>query len=430
MLELLFRVEDDLNSFCLDFFPTVYRQFGNGQSRLAKENLLLSAADPHELGDRLREQAHISGVGWPAVSREATVPKRRADSDSAPPARPATARRPAPPARCAYDDKWYVPRPDEEAQTLEALEYPGATAALMAPIGFGKTWMMEHVLRQLRSRGRIVTLNLRAFGDEQTMQSFSGFLRELARQILADATELSAAETAATIDEAWRFAMNPIDNLNRLMRRQILPSLSPKWLILALDDVDTLRKHPYLEDFFTLLRSWMEGSCHPPWDALRLFMTLSMPPRLLIANINQSPFNNATKIALGDLDDQQIAQLCDMYDVRWTAEERQAVQAHVGGHPYLLKLALREARRTHRTVAELLSPDCSVFDDHLADRQSWLAARPLLQQVFVGAASGRKQSDFLAIDRLVHEGLLRQAGGTAVVRYAVYRRLLRGLETP
>lgn len=428
--------DEHLNAFCLDHFPDIFRLFSAGQNRLAKENLLLSLVSPEEIVLRLQYYAqqensyHIRGG-----TRQCLAPAyERASFDSMEAAHFAAievaGRRPVPPPRSAYDASWYVPRTEQETRIIDSLSFPGAAVALLAPMGFGKTWMLEHLLLQLQERGHIVSLDLRAFADSQTMQNFSRFLRDLAHQILMETSGQSAADVAGIIGEAWRYSTNPIDNLNRIMRRLILPTFSKKWLILALDDVDTLRKHPYLEDFFTLLRSWMENACHPPWGALRLIMTLSMPPQLLIANVHQSPFNNAIIIELREFERAQINQLCRIHGLAWSEEEVDLVQTQIGGHPYLLKMLLCEAHRSRKSAAELLSVNSLLFEDLLASRQRWLAARPALRDTFLAVASGRSAFDFFAVEQLCHEGLLRRTTRHVELRHAIYLRLLDRLEGP
>jgi tetratricopeptide (TPR) repeat protein len=50
----LLRTSDDLNSFALDFFPAVHRQFSSGMTREAREDLLLSGALPLAVYEALR----------------------------------------------------------------------------------------------------------------------------------------------------------------------------------------------------------------------------------------------------------------------------------------------------------------------------------------------------------------------------------------
>jgi hypothetical protein len=429
--------DTELRALCIDHMPELLKHFGTGMSWDAMVNVLLEYVHPAALVELL-ERVLPEGL---AKFRHLLV---FAVSQSVLPAAPAACeppagehtpascceppRRPVPPPRSAYDPSWYARRPSEENLALEALSFPGAAVALLAPEAFGKTWLLQHIQTQVQRRGQIVNLNLRAFGTVNIMASYSRFLRELARQILVEATGALPEHAGPMIDAAWRYADNPIDNLNTLMEKQVLPRFAGgRWLLLALDGVDALSKHPYLEDFFTLLRSWMEDAARPPWSALRLMLTLAMAPRLLIANIHQSPFNVAMNIDLCELNDAQVDNLAALHGLSWSQADRTQVMDLIGGHPYLLRLAMYEARRSGKPVAELLAPHSRVFADYLAHCLRWLNASPSLRDGFVRAISDTRASlDFESFDRLRHAGLLvrDELSGEIRPRYPLYRRLI------
>lgn len=56
LMEIL-RLDSDLSAFCLDYFPTVYREFTGGMDRTTKLNLLLLREDDTEIVRRLSESA-------------------------------------------------------------------------------------------------------------------------------------------------------------------------------------------------------------------------------------------------------------------------------------------------------------------------------------------------------------------------------------
>jgi hypothetical protein len=285
--------------------------------------------------------------------------------------------------------------------------------------------VLRYLLGQLQNRGRVVNLDLRAFGNAQLMASYSQFLREFARQILIDTTGQRPDAVAALVDDTWRYADNPVDNLSLLMERSVLPNFSDgHWLILAIDGVDALSKHPYLEEFSTLLRSWMEDATRPPWSALRLLLSLSTAPRLLISNIDQSPFNVATRIELQDFSPNQVARLARQHGLSWSDADCEQLMALVGGHPYLLRLAMYEASRTSKPLAELLRPSHRLYTEHLERCAGRLRAGNLHAAFSRLLADPQAVLDFDTVDRLRHGGLLciDDAGGLRP-RYALYQRL-------
>ncbi len=333
----------------------------------------------------------------------------------------------AQPPQLPYDANWYIERTEEESAALDALEFPGSAVAVVAPELFGKTWLVQRLLTLLAQRGRVVNLNLRAFADAATMASYSLFLQELARQVLLDAISVSSERAAEMIEDAWRYSRNPIDNLNRLMESAVLPAFNDgRWLILAIDGVDALIRHPYLSDFFTLLRGWMEEGFQPPWSAMRLLLTLSTAPRLLISNVDQSPFNVATRIELSDLGPDQVMRLAALHRLSWSTEQCRELMDCVGGHPYLLRLAFYRLSRKSTPVAELTAPTSPVFVSYLRHLAGRLRSSPALQKTFLAILrSERGNLDFDALDRLGHAGLLLQEpySGDWRIRYPLYRYL-------
>ena len=82
---------DDLDAFCLDYFPVVAKQLGDAMSRTRKENLLLQHATAEEIhaclvdassskslteGDELR--AFLVSEIWDALRRRPSCAKRTA----------------------------------------------------------------------------------------------------------------------------------------------------------------------------------------------------------------------------------------------------------------------------------------------------------------------------------------------------------------
>ncbi|MBL9044304.1 MAG: hypothetical protein JNM83_22025 [Myxococcales bacterium] len=69
LLDSRLRTDADLDAFCLDCFPAVYRRFGKGMERTEKVNLLLSLEDSSGVATKLRtwglkQQPHSSKQSW------------------------------------------------------------------------------------------------------------------------------------------------------------------------------------------------------------------------------------------------------------------------------------------------------------------------------------------------------------------------------
>lgn len=334
------------------------------------------------------------------------------------------------PPGCAYDQKWYVARPDEERRALGRLSVRGGAVVLQGPPLSGKTWLMQHLLRRESGRSAIVHLSLRALSTSETAASYGGFLRELAARVVSEALAADAASTAALIAEAWTFSQDPVSNLSHLLGRRVLPAFGEhRQLILAIDDADSIGQRVYAQEFFSLLRAWMDASHRAPWSALRLLMSLTRSPELLISDPDRSPFNIAQTLVLRDFDARQLAELAVLHHLAWGEAEKRALHELCGGHPYLLRLAMYEAQLTRQPLADILHAAYPLYGEFLRDSERRLRKVPGLRQSFL-----RLLSDPLTaltdseLEPLRCLGLLIEddADGPPRPRYALLRRLSRG----
>jgi serine/threonine-protein kinase len=89
-------------------------------------------------------------------------------------------------------------------------------------------------------------------------------------------------------------------------------------------------------------------------------------------NINQSPFNVGLPIELPEFDADQIEELAQRHGLSLNASQVEQLMAMVGGHPYLVRVALYGMARKDTTLEELLKiapTDAGLFGDHL--RRHW-----------------------------------------------------------
>lgn len=122
-------------------------------------------------------------------------------------------------------------------------------------------------------------------------------------------------------------------------------------------------------DFFRLLRSWYEESKKngETWKKLRLVLiyTEAVP---ISFKIQHSPFNVGISIELPEFDEAQVQALAQRHKLSWTEAQVQSLMAMVGGHPYLIRLALDKIARKRISLEKLLQEaptDKGLFRDHL-----------------------------------------------------------------
>lgn len=152
-------------------------------------------------------------------------------------------------------------------------------------------------------------------------------------------------------------------------------------MILSIDRADSLVRQSYSSDFFALLRAWAESGHRPEWAKLRLLLSISTRPSALTADQYQSPFNLTPPIVVDGFNASQLAELTQMYGLSWGEQDRGKLQVYLGGHPYLLRIALCHAARCHLSVDELTMTDSrheQIFDEYIQDCRQLLHRRPEL----------------------------------------------------
>jgi hypothetical protein len=208
------------------------------------------------------------------------------------------------------------------------------------------------------------------------------------------------------------------------MEDYILPE-SDAPIVLALDEVDRLLQTPFHSDFFALLRSWHNSrALDEQWDRLNLVMVISTEPYLLIADVNQSPFNVGLKIYLEDFNEAQVRDLNQRHGAPVIEADFPQLLALLGGHPYLTRKALYTMvteRLTWSRLTQAATLDHGLFGDHLR-RQHWLLRNePELRESLKQIIEQQRCSNENALFRLLQAGLVKGSGDVYNCRCDLYR---------
>lgn len=281
-----------------------------------------------------------------------------------------------------YDRRWYVGRTGEK-RAGKYLEVSGTPVVVEGAIGYGKTWFLEHVLEARRGAVpcRTVRVDLAAI-SRQEPPSLSRVLHAIASQILLGTKQ--GLEKSAT---NWSQSRSPQSQFSKALENSDLLRDHP--LLVALDEADAISGFAFQDDFFGFLRS-LAGERQVPWSNLRLLMTITRSSSSLIRNVHQSPFNLTTPIALQDLEPSGIHQLAILHGLAVTDLDIEELMGMVGGHPYLVRMALYEAASRKKQIRRLLGE---------ADFASRLY-RDFLRQHH----RGEKQADWLhVLQQLLHD---------------------------
>ena len=120
-------------------------------------------------------------------------------------------------------------------------------------------------------------------------------------------------------------------------------------------------------------RAWHESAkVDDAWKKLRLVVVHSTEVYIPM-NINQSPFNVGLPIELPEFIPAQVLDLAQRHGLDWGGDEVARLMAMVGGHPYLVRVALYQVAREETTLDALLTnapTESGPYGDHLR-RHLW-----------------------------------------------------------
>ncbi len=259
---------------------------------------------------------------------------------------------------------FYIPRL-ADGEFRAAIARRDSIVLVKGPRQIGKTSLLVRGLDQARQAGAhliLTDLQKLAAADFETVETFFLALA----QLIADQLELDASPR-----QAWNPDRAPGANFERFLRNAVLNKADTP-VVWGLDEVDRLLPCEYRSDVFGLFRAWYNERSFAPEgliSRLTLVMAYATEARLFITDLNQSPFNVGTRVALDDLTGEQAADLNRRYGTPLAGREEVArLFDLVGGHPYLVRRALHEMKARGLDMAAIEAQaerDDGIFGDHL-----------------------------------------------------------------
>jgi len=319
---------------------------------------------------------------------------------------------------------FYVERPPIEQRCYETIIQPGALIRIKAPRQMGKTSLMARILYHAEQQGyRTVSLSFqladkkRFFDLDQFLQWFCLYVG----QKLGLPNHLS---------EYWDDIFGSKINCKAYFEQYILAGFTHP-LALGLDEVDRVFSYPDIaDDFLGLLRTWHEeGKNREIWQKLRLVVVHSTEVYIPLDS-TQSPFNVGLPIELPEFTCQQVQDLAQRHRLDWDETQVEPLMAMVGGHPYLVRVALYYMARGDFSLDELLKStptETGVYGDHLR-RHLWnLQQHP---ELAAGMREAVKTSEPVQLEavqafKLYSMGLVHLHGNRVTPRCDLYRRYFR-----
>jgi len=315
-----------------------------------------SAADDDALCEALTHALRHPPRAAPAVPREQLEP---------------------PGGAVPLDSQFYVVRPADE-EFRAAIARGDSIVLVKGARQMGKTSLLARGLQQAREGGaRVVRTDFQKLNARHLETADALFLA------LADSIAEQLDLDAEPVD-LWSDRRGPSENFERFWRRGVLREVSGR-VVWGLDEVDRLFTCEFGSEVFGLFRSWHnERALDPegPWQRLTLAIAYATEAHLFITDVNQSPFNVGTRLALADFTREQVADLNARYGSPLRgAEELARFHGLVGGHPYLVRRGLHEMTVQELDLAAFAAQadrDEGIFGDHLRRILVLLARDPAL----------------------------------------------------
>lgn len=328
-----------------------------------------------------------------------------------------------------FTSEAYIERVPHEAQCYEAILKPGALVRIKAPQQMGKTTLLERVLHQAREQGyRTLTLSF-ALADSTVLTD----LRQFSRWFCASVGQNLGLPNK--LEEYWDDVFGCNTNTTAYFQEYLLPKTASP-LVLALDEVDLVFEHPQIaDDFCRLLRGWYDIARRGDrssvlWKQLRLVVVHSTEVyRSLI--FSSSPLGNVgLVIELPELTRDEVQELARRHGLEWGSIQVEKLMAMVGGHPYLVQLALDRIRRQDVTLEYLLQTaptEAGIYSDPLRRQLGNLQEHPELAAAFkeVVKADSWVMIESNWVFKLYSMGLVKLQGNEVMPRCDLYRQYFR-----
>lgn len=326
-----------------------------------------------------------------------------------------------PEGQVKLDSPFYIERPPIENICYETIVKSGSLIRIKAPRQMGKSSLMIRILHHASEKDyNQVVLDFK-LADSKIFSDLDLFLRWFCLTI---GKKLNLVNK---LDEYWDDLFGSKTSCTDYFENYILAE-SDRPLILALEEVDLIFAHKNLaEDFFSLLRAWHEEAKNNDlWKKLSLILVHSTEVYIPL-NINQSPFNVGLAIDLPEFTPQQVLDLAQRHHLNWDFSEVNQLMAMLGGHPYLIRVALYNLATEEITLNKFLEQaptEAGCLGNHLRRHRNHLQKQKELamamEKVILSPKPIRLES--LTMFKLHSIGLVTFQGNQITARCQLYRQ--------
>ncbi|MDJ0729267.1 MAG: AAA-like domain-containing protein [Crocosphaera sp.] len=308
----------------------------------------------------------------------------------------------------------YMERSPIEHRAYAEILKPAALLRIKAPSKMGKTSLMLRILAFAEENNYYtVRLNLQQ-ADNTLFTHLDRFLRWICANIAHQLNKVPR------LDDYWDEELGSKVICTTYLQGYILESLDNP-LVLAIDEVNHLFEYGNIaQEFLPLLRFWHEeGNNIDIWQNLRLIIVHSTEIYIPL-KFQQSPFNVGIPIQLPEFTLEQVETLASVHSLSSLIDDEgkeplKNLMRMVGGHPYLIRLALYHLYQDRITMQQLLEEAANptgIYHHHLQNHLITLQKNPDLAHAFAKVIKAQKpmQVETIIGYKLASMGLVKLQG--------------------
>ncbi len=322
---------------------------------------------------------------------------------------------------------FYIERPPVESNCYQEILHPGALIRIKAPRQMGKTSLMARVLHRAREHGHHTVCLSFQLASSNVLSNLDKLMQWVCGSV---SQNLGLPNQLA---EYWDDIFDGNYNSTTYFENYLLAKTT-RPLVIGFDEVDRVFAYPDVaNDFLGLLRAWYERARYgdqDSWEKLR-FVIVHSTEVYIPMNLNQSPFNVGLSIELPEFTQEQVQDLAQRYQLNWTVPQVEQLMRLVGGHPYLVRMAIYQvAAYENVTLEQALSQattESGCYGDHLR-RQLWnLEQYPELATAFSQVVNTNAPVSLRSVlaFKLYSMGLVKLEGNHVTPRCELYLRYFR-----
>lgn len=251
-----------------------------------------------------------------------------------------------PKGKISINSKFYIQRNIED-KIYQSLESEGEFIRIKAPKQMGKSSFLSRLLHYANQEYEyeIIDINL-----NQPEEKFFESINDLLGWIYFTICD----RLLIVFDkDKWQ---ESVDNLganytwSKFFKKNVLKN--EKNIVLAFDNFDRVFKYPQIAaDFCGSLRSLYHEDRYGDFFLIVAYSQESYVDR----GINESPFENTgIPVELPEFTFTEVKKLVELHQLDWSDLEVNQLMSAVGGHPYLIRVALYEIADKNISLSELL----------------------------------------------------------------------------